>query len=199
LLARINDWWSTLLPLGLISGLTLILAQSCVGPSRLPRIGAAPPFMLTTQDGNRLALSDLTGRVTLMTFIYTSCTDTCPILTAKLAQIQSRLGDDFGVRTHFLSVTVDPQRDTPEVLDAYAHAFRANPSGWSFLTGTPLEIAEVTGSYGIFVRKTPRGDVNHTFLTSLIDRHGTLRVQYQGYHFDSDELLTDIQRLIREW
>ena len=125
-------------------------------------------------------------------------TDTCPLLTGKLAGVRDNLGADFGSRVHFLSVTTDPERDTPAVLREYGGRFKADPTGWAFLTGTPAEVAEVTGAYGIFVRRTPRGDVDHTFLTSLIDRHGTLRVQYLGTRFNPDELLADVQALVRE-
>ena len=71
-------------------------------------------------------------------------------------------------------------------------------AGWAFLTGTPVEILQVARQYGVYVKKTPRGDVDHTFLTSLIDRSGILRVQYLGVRFDPDELLRDLQSLMRE-
>jgi protein SCO1 len=164
----------------------------------LPRIGPAPAFTLTTQDGTRLSLKDLHGKIVALTFIYASCADTYPLLTAKLAGLQTRLGTDFGARVFFVSVTVDPERDTPAVLKRYAQAHGANPAGWAFLTGTPAQIRQVARHYGIFSKKTPRGDVDHTFLTSLIDHRGTLRVQYLGTRFDPEELLRDLQALVRE-
>ena len=66
--------------------------------ARLPTIGAAPPFALTTADGGRLALADLRGKVAAVTFIYATCTDTCPLLTAKLAALGKRMGKDFGAQ-----------------------------------------------------------------------------------------------------
>jgi protein SCO1/2 len=135
----------------------------------LPRIGPAPAFTLTTQEGTRLSLEDLRGKIVALTFIYASCADTCPLLTAKMAGLQARLGTDFGARVFFVSVTVDPERDTPEVLKRYAQAHGANPAGWAFLTGTPVQIRQVARHYGIFYKKAPRSDVDHTFLTSLID------------------------------
>jgi len=165
---------------------------------RLSKIGPAPEFTLTKQDGKRLALKDLRGRVLAITFIFASCADTCPLLTAKMAGIQSRLGSDFGSKVYFVSITVDPERDTPAVLKRYAEAFDANYAGWAFLTGTKAEIREVAKRYGIYYKKTPRGDVDHTFLTSLVDRNGTLRVQYMGVKFDPDEMLRDLQSLIHE-
>src|SRR6266852_9200057 len=165
---------------------------------RLPKIGPAPEFTLTDQDSKRISLKDLRGKVLAITFIFASCADTCPLLTAKMAALQDRLGADFGPRVYFVSITVDPERDTPEVLKRYAEAHRANPAGWAFLTGTPSEIREVARRYGVFYKKTPRGDVDHTFLTSLVDRSGTLRVQYMGIRFDPDEMLRDLQSLSGE-
>ena len=165
---------------------------------RLPRIGPAPEFALTDQDGRRVALKELRGKVLAVTFIFASCADTCPLLTAKLAAVQDRLGAAFGPDVRFVSITVDPERDTPEVLKRYAQAHRANSAGWSFLTGTPAEIRRIAGRYGVIYKKTASGDVDHTFLTSLIDRGGTLRVQYMGVRFDPDELLRDLQGLSKE-
>jgi protein SCO1/2 len=83
------------------------------------------------------------------------------------------------------------------VLKRYAQAHGANPAGWAFLTGTPVQIRQVARQYGIYYKKTARGDVDHTFLTSLVDQSGTLRVQYLGVRFDPDELLRDLQTLVR--
>jgi protein SCO1/2 len=166
--------------------------------ARLPTIGPAPTFALTATDGRRLALADLRGKVVAVTFIYATCTDTCPLLTAKLAGIQQRLGKDSAAHATFVAITVDPDRDTPNVLRNYAQAHGANVPGWAFLTGTPAEIQGVVLRYGVFARKTSRGDVDHTFLTSLVDARGALRVQYMGVRFDPDEMLRDLRALIAE-
>jgi SCO1/SenC/TAT (twin-arginine translocation) pathway signal sequence len=79
------------------------------------------------------------------------------------------------------------ERDTPEVLKRYAEGHKANPAGWAFLTGTPAEIRDIAKRYGIYYKKMPRGDVDHTFLTSLVDQSGILRVQYMGVKFNPDE------------
>jgi protein SCO1/2 len=165
---------------------------------RLSKIGPAPAFTLTAQDGQRLSLDELRGKVVVITFIYTSCVDACPLLTAKMAGLQDELGTAFGPKVYFMSITVDPERDTPEVLTRYAQAHGANLSGWAFLTGTPDEIRAVTRQYGIYSKKQASDDVDHTFLTSLVDQRGTLRVQYMGIRFDPDELLRDLQSLLAE-
>jgi len=186
-----------LMVLAVVGWLVPILSYAAGKSEGLPRIGPAPELSLTTQDGQRLSLTELRGKVVAVTFIYASCTDTCPLLTAKMAGLQAALGADFGPKVFFLSITVDPERDTPAVLQRYARAHGANLAGWAFLTGTPVEIRQVARRYGIYYKKTPRGDVDHTFLTSLVDQSGTLRVQYLGVRFDPDELLRDLQTLVR--
>ena len=178
--------------------LTGALCHDSKDNQRLSKIGPAPEFTLTTQDGKRLSLKELRGKALAITFIFASCIDTCPLLTAKMVQIKQKLGAAFGPQVNFVSITVDPERDKPEVLKRYAEGYKANRAGWAFLTGTPAEIHEVTKRYGIYAKKTPRGDVDHTFLTSLVDQSGTLRVQYMGVKFNPDEMLRDLQSLIRE-
>jgi protein SCO1 len=175
-----------------------VLCHDTKDNQRLSKIGPAPEFTLTNQDGARLSLKDLHGKVLAITFIFASCTDTCPLLTAKMAGLQSRLGSDFGSKVFFVSITVDPERDTTEVLKRYAEAYKANLAGWAFLTGTNADIQEVAKRYGIYYKKTPRGDVDHTFLTSLADHNGTLRVQYMGVKFNPDEMLRDLRSLVKE-
>jgi len=194
-----NRWpGKRLITLALVSWLVLPCSQAVGESADLPKIGPAPAFILTTQEGARLALQDLRGKVVAVTFIYASCADTCPLLTAKLAGLQARLGTDFGAKVFFVAITVDPERDTPQVLKRYAQAHGANLSGWAFLTGTTAEIQQVARQYGIYYKKRPRGEVDHTFLTSLIDHRGILRVQYLGVRFDPDELLRDLQALVQE-
>ncbi len=173
-------------------------AHDAKGSERLPIVGRAPDFALTALSGERLSLADLRGKVLAVTFIYATCKDTCPVLTAKMASLQRKLGADFGPRVRFVSITVDPENDTPEVLRRYADAYSADRKGWSFLTGTPAEIQGVVRAYGGFARKNPAGDVDHLYITSLIDRSGAIRVQYLGYRFNPDEMLKDLKALLRE-
>jgi len=166
--------------------------------ARLSKIGPAPDFTLTDQDGKEIALKDRRGDVVAVTFIYASCVDTCPLLTAKLVGIQRKLEGKAASKVFFTGITVDPERDTPEVLRRYGQAHGADNPQWAFLTGTPQQIDDVTRRYGIYRKKQPNGDVDHTFLTSLIDRSGTLRVQYLGWRFDPNEFLGDLRSLLRE-
>ncbi|MGH6895113.1 MAG: SCO family protein [Geminicoccaceae bacterium] len=165
---------------------------------RLPTLGAAPEFALISQDGEEVTLEAFRGKVLAVTFIYTSCSDVCPMLSDKLARVQDALGPDFGTRIAFLSITVDPEHDTPEVLKEYAEALDADLAGWSFLTGEPAAIRDVAHRYGVAVAKAADGQVDHTLLTTLIDRRGIMRVQYLGYRFDPEEFRHDLLDLLNE-
>jgi protein SCO1/2 len=165
---------------------------------QLPKIAPAPGFTLTSQDGAQVALANLRGKVVAVTFIFTRCTDTCPVLTPMMSLIQDRLGRDFGTKVAFASITVDPERDTPDMLKLYAQMYGADVAGWSFLTGPPAVIADLTRRYGVFASKNAIGGIEHTFLTSIVDQRGILRVQYLGVRFDPEEFRRDIVSLMKE-
>ncbi len=182
-----------------ISGWTVVgLAHDAPHDQRLPVIGPAPDFSLISQDAVRMSLSDFRGKAVAVTFIFASCTDTCPLLTDKMARVQDKLGSDFGTKIAFVSITVDPERDTPEVLKRYAEAFGAKLSGWVFLTGSPAVIRDVERRYGVYATVGTNGDIDHTFLTSLIDPAGRMRVQYLGFRFDQEEFRRDLLSLVGE-
>jgi protein SCO1/2 len=95
--------------------------------------GQVPDFSLIQQNGQTLTLADLKGKVWVADFIYTSCPDTCPLQTAQMTKLQKDLSEEKDVR--FVSITVDPERDTPEVLAEYAKRYGADTEKWFFLTG----------------------------------------------------------------
>lgn len=195
--ARRPGWLTPLLAL-LVALLFAPALTQAGGDARLPVIGPAPAFALASAQGPRVALSDLRGKVLALTFVFTTCSDRCPILTAMLAEIGRALGDDFGPKVAFVAISVDPLNDTPARLRDYAAAHHANAPGWFFLTGAPGEVDEVVRRYGVYAKKTQGGSVDHLFLTSLIDRAGMLRVQYLGTRFDPREMQRDLQTLLRE-
>jgi len=184
----------------LLTGPTLVQAHGAAHQEeqRLPTIGAAPDFALISQDGDEVTLESLRGKVVAVTFIYTWCPDVCPMLTDKMARVQDALGADFGTKVAFISITFDPERDTPEALKAYAEAFDADPAGWSFLTGEPEAVRDVVQSYGVVALPTADDSIDHTLLTTLIDRNGIIRVQYLGYRFDPEEFRHDLLDLVNE-
>ena len=188
-------WPTLLLALALLAASVL---AAPAGTTRLPLIGPAPAFTLDSARGPPVALAELRGKVLALTFVFTTCTSSCPILTAKLVEVGRSLGSDFGPRVAFVAISVDPLNDTPARLRDYATAHRAEGPGWFFLTGAPGDIGRVVQRYGAYARTTDSGSVDHLFLTSLIDRAGMLRVQYLGTRFDPREMQRDLQLLLRE-
>jgi protein SCO1/2 len=108
-----------------------------------------PNLTVTTQNAKPVRFYDdlVKGKIVIISFIYTSCTDICPLTTARIAQLEDKLGDLVGRDVFILSMTVDPERDTPERLKEYAEAFGAGP-GWSFVTGKPEDIRAINYKFG---------------------------------------------------
>jgi protein SCO1/2 len=174
----------------------LILPAYAGGDGQLPVIGPAPSFALTSQDGKPVALAELRGKVVAVTFIYTQCPDICPMLTQRMVEVQEALGMDFGKKVAFVSISLDPEHDTPDVLKDYAQFWGAKPVGWSFLTGSSEAVRDVGRRYGVFFAKKEDGSVDHTQLTSLVDAAGQMRVQYLGARFDPEEFRHDLMSLV---
>lgn len=194
-MSRVAAFLSALLLLTLPS---LAAEPQAQADKPLPVIGPAPPFALISQDGKQVSLADLRGKVVAVTFIYTQCPDICPLLTQKMVQVQDELGADFGAKVAFVSITLDPEHDTPALLRDYARSWGAKSQGWSFLTGSLAAVRDVTRRYGVFFSKKDDGSVEHSQLTTLVDADGRMRVQYLGARFDPEEFRHDLVSLTDE-
>jgi protein SCO1/2 len=142
----------------LLTALTAIVALAAViisAPNSLEAQGVRrganyfPNVPVVTQDGKTLKFYDdvIKDKIVLISFIYTNCPDICPLTTARIAQVEDKLGDMVGRDIFFVSLTVDPERDTPERLKEFATAFDAGP-GWLFLTGKPEDIRLINSRLG---------------------------------------------------
>ena len=152
-----------------------------------------PDFSLTDQTGKEVNLAGLRGRIVVLDFIYTRCPlpDVCPRLSANFASASKKLR---GRDVEFLSITIDPQHDTPEVLAEYAKRWQAGDS-WRFLTGTPSQIQDVAGLFGL-VYWPEEGSITHTVATAIIGRDGTLVAKIDGAGYRPDQLLALIDHAL---
>ncbi|MBM4296290.1 MAG: SCO family protein [Deltaproteobacteria bacterium] len=155
-------------------------------------------FTLVDQNGKPFQFKTLRGKVVVAAFAYTTCPDVCPLITAALRQVQSRLTKEERTESHLLTVTTDPEIDSPKVLAAYAKRYGAELGGWSFLTGDDAALRLVWKSFGVGVERKARGLVDHTPLTAIIDRQGVLRYAYIGPSPDVATLLGDVRSLMNE-
>ena len=104
-----------------------------------------PDVSLIDQHGSAVSLASLKGKPVLIDFIYTSCASTCPMLTSKMAAIAQKLGPALGADVTIVSISLDPEHDTPAELAKYAKSHGASENGWLFLTGPPAKIDQVLG------------------------------------------------------
>ena len=143
--------------------------------AELPDLGEVPEFAFIDTSGETIRRADLDGDYWIVDFIFTRCTGTCPLLSSRMFAIQSALTDDDPVR--LVSVSVDPEFDTPEVMAAYAERFKAEPGRWLFLTGDKGEIFVCgTGKSYIEVKKSSNGarytehfDVEEIYWTDIVN------------------------------
>ncbi len=153
-------------------------------------------FSLVDQNGKALQLRQLRGKVVLVSFIYTSCPDICPLMTASMRRVQGDLNRNEQKSAYFLSITTEPEIDTAKVLKSYGERFKADFSNWSFLTGKKPELARVWKTFGVSVQRKAPGLVSHTSLTALLDKSGMMRYAYYGSAPDDRKVLQDVRRLL---
>jgi protein SCO1/2 len=163
----------------------------------LPILPIGGDFALTDHNGQRFELSSLRGRVVLIFFGYTFCPDACPTTLSKLASVTARLGAD-GDKVKTLYVSVDPERDTPDVLKADLASFRLDALG---LTGTKAEIDKVTALFGAAYEITPTPEsaakyaVAHTTTLYALDSSGRTRRTFR-YEATVNEIVEGIRAIL---
>jgi protein SCO1/2 len=160
-------------------------------------IKPAPDFTLVDGANQRVTLSHLRGRVVLLSFIYTTCTTTCPLLTHQMGLLEHRLRHAglWPPSASFLSVTVDPERDTAPVLADYARLFQAVDPNWRFLRDEPARVRPVLAAYDEWTKPLPDGELDHPARVYLIDPSGNIREVYALSFFDERQAFIDIQTL----
>jgi cytochrome oxidase Cu insertion factor (SCO1/SenC/PrrC family) len=153
-------------------------------PLKIPWADPYPahPFALTDQGGNQVSLQGFSGKVVLVSFIYTNCKTICPLITQELKKLQQDLGPLMGREVFFLSITIDPKRDTPEALRRYGEGQGVDFRSWKFLTGPEENIREVLEAYRVPVRveKVPGAseesyELGHENPIYLVDQWGRVR------------------------
>lgn len=174
----------------------LAVTAGCSSKSKLPDLGTVPAFELIRETGAPFqSEASLKGQVWIADFIFTNCPGPCPRMTQHMKRMQNELtGID---RLKFVSITVDPARDTPEALAAYGKRFGADPARWYFLTGAPAALHHL--SKDVFKLGDIAPDLEHSTRFVLVDKAGRIR----GYYASSEpsftvKLMEDAKRLVKE-
>ncbi|SDC12691.1 Cytochrome oxidase Cu insertion factor, SCO1/SenC/PrrC family [Pseudomonas guariconensis] len=159
-----------------------------------------PNIRLLDQDGRPVRFFDelIEGKVVAINFIFTGCTDSCPLETARLRQVQKLLGDRVGKDIFFYSISIDPYNDTPTTLKRYAEKFGIGP-GWTLLTGEPDDIEVLRRSLGLFIEGLENGRSKDHNLSLIIGNQATGRWM-KASPFESPYILADrLAKSLHNW
>ncbi len=190
-------------------GLAAAMLAGCGAAAEdLPSYGAAPSFALTDQHGQPFGSADIGQRATLVSFVFMTCTEWCPVLSPKLREAQEQLRAEglLGSKVLLLSITVDPQRDTPDALAAYARRYAADPRHWRFLTGPPEEIQRVVvGGFRVgLLRPAPTArasaavplTITHSNRFVIVDAAGQIRSYLRGEEVTPAEIVRTVRQVV---
>ena len=199
----LHPGWVGFAALALAVPMGALLFRQTARPE-LPMLGDLPAFKLTAEDGKPFGKQDLLGRVWIADFVFTSCADACPRLQGKMKKLQDRLVPmEQGGNIGLLSISVDPERDTPEKLRQYGEIFGARKGLWRSLTGDQQEVERtvVSGFHTAMAKVPPAGtdphlaafEILHGERLVLVDRMGRIRGYYDAD--DRDRILRDARSL----
>jgi len=179
----------------------LVIEQSD-SSNGIKQYGSVPEFTLTERDGSLVSLQQLRGKIWVADFIYTSCTDTCPLQSAMMAKLQQ----EYATKPDFqlVSFTVDPERDTPQALTTYATKYQADGKRWYFLTGQRDRIVRLVEegfhlAVATFPSDTdPSGVIGHSPRFVLVDKDAHIRGYYDSRESEAFvRLKNDIDSLLK--
>jgi len=165
----------------------------------LGSFGTVPSFQLVNQEGQPFGSAQLAGRIWIADFVYTSCPGPCPMISSRMSELQKPLEKSD---VHLVSVSVDPERDTPGILRTYAEKLHAQRDRWDFLTGSKDTIYDLSrNGFKLAIEDGSRdaGLPVHSTRFVLVDRSGTIRGYYDATEADAiTKIVADTKHLLRE-
>jgi cytochrome oxidase Cu insertion factor (SCO1/SenC/PrrC family) len=196
-------WKTTLILIPIITaGLLLWLRHvevRALAQRTVSSYGTVTNFELVNQEGQRFGSVQLAGKIWIADFIYTSCPGPCPMISTRMSELQKPLEK---TDVHLVSFSVDPEKDTPDVLRGYAEKLQAEPKRWDFLTGPKSVIYDLSHNgfkLAVADGSDEAGIPVHSTRMVLVDRHGQIRGYYQATEADAiTKLLADTNHLLRE-
>jgi len=193
-------WKGTLIAIPIVTLLLLLWLQhlqvSALRQREVASYGNVPEFMLINQDGKNFGSTDLRGKIWIADFIYTTCPGPCPMISNRMSELQDPLKN---TDVHLISFTVDPAKDTPQVLRGYAEKLGAENGRWDFLTGAQSTIYNLSRNGFKLAVGEDKGVPVHSTRMILVDRHGAIRGYYDAAEADAvTKLVADTTHLLRE-
>lgn len=183
-----------------IGVLSVLLAGVTVFAGTLPVVEQAPNFTLTSHRNTQVSLADFRDEVVLLSFVYTSCPGVCPLVTSRLREVDKALAQEPALarRVKIVSVTIDPENDTPAVLRAYARLFQVDNSRWVFLTGEAQRIKKVLDEYDLWSERRTDGLIDHVMRVYLLDPDLQVREIYNTQFMQVPLVVADVSALLEE-
>jgi protein SCO1/2 len=156
---------------------------------------ALPEYHFTNELGQAVSTGQFKGEAVGITFIFTRCPlpNFCPKMTSNFQEVQKKLLGMTGgpVNWHLLTISFDPEFDTPEILKAYAERNKADPKHWNYLTGDITEISTISEQFGQMFWKD-EGALNHNLRTAVIDASGKVQKVFQGNNWTTEEMVAEM-------
>lgn len=167
--------------------------------SRLADIGRAAEIGLADTEGRRVQIADLRGKAVLVGFVYTTCGGVCPATTHRMYRAQEALRDAglWGERVEFVSISLDPERDSSAVLRRYAEVYDANLESWHFVTGAKARVDRVIADWGMWARVNAQGVLDHPSRIFLVDPAGRVREIYSLEFLTPDGVVEDVREVLK--
>ncbi len=168
--------------------------------SRLAVIRPAPEFALADADGRKVTLQQFRGKVVFVSFVFTTCNGSCPATTARLAKVQETLArsPEFKDRVQFISITLDPERDTPGRLRDYMQLYEIDAANWRFVTGAKANVNKTVADWGMWARPAANGQLDHPSRVFLVDPRGRIREIYNLDFLRTAWAREDVRLLLAE-
>ncbi|MEX0822742.1 MAG: SCO family protein [Balneolaceae bacterium] len=196
--------WSIYLKWMLSLLLMVLIISGCGRLSIKDSFTADEKYELVDQDSSRITFPDnYQGDILLVGYVYTHCPDICPVITYNMRDVKRSLGNPENFT--LISISFDPDRDTPDILYNYAESYRIDQENWRFLTGNPSEVDRLLNKLEVSTLKsptrfndndTPVYFIDHTDRVTLIDREGNIRAHYHGSELDPEQVAEDINYLL---
>jgi protein SCO1/2 len=196
-------WKATLILIPLVTAAMLFAVRqmevSKLRSRTLVSYGTVPNFQFVNQNGQPFGSAELAGKIWIADFVFTSCPGPCPMISSRMSELQRPLEK---TDVHLVSVSVDPEKDTPEALRGYAERLHAQPGRWDFLTGSKPAIYDLSRNgfkLAVDDGSAEEGVPVHSTRFVLVDRRGTIRGYYDALAPDAiTTLLADTSHLLRE-
>nr|WP_102716247.1 SCO family protein [Paenibacillus castaneae] len=180
-------------------GIYLFITYGMQPKQTLPILKAAPDFQMTDINGEQVSLKSTNGKARIVYFYFANCPDVCPPTTFLLSQVQDKLADSgkLGTKAELISITFDPERDTPEVIRNFASRLDADFNGWHFLRGDEAETNKLAGEFGAPVIKNEDGTFMHMNVITLVDKDGQIRKWINGSdeNLTADQIVDELKKL----